>query len=505
MNKPVDGAWLRPDPAAAAIGPGKPAWVRRIVLRAIAEGALAVGERLPSARTMAREWGVSRGVVDDAFALLQQEGWIERRVGAGSFVARGAGAGEAESPRTERPPSAIAQRVLTRISPLMRAAGAVRVNRDPGHGPKERLLAPGLTDVDSFDLEAWRRALLRTSADGRRGDLAYGASAGQPALRDSTARWLALTRGLRVAPEQVIVVNGPSQALELMSRVLFEPGQAVVVEEPSFSGAPRILALAGLRVFSAPLDAEGFDVATARIRQPRPVGIYLNPLNQFPLGRWTTLARRQELLRWAREADAWIVESDYFNEVVFDAAPPPPTLHALDDEQRVIHIGSFNMTMFPSLRLGWMVLPPRLVPLMTEVRGLFGDHCSVPLQAALAEFIDSGALSRRVRSLQQLLAGRRERLFAAAAEQLPAGLALAPMPGGATACLPLPRELHDAALARAAAAVGVAAEALSDHCWNHPAAHGLVLGVGQTPGERIAEGVTRLAAVLRGVRTDAAC
>lgn len=514
MNKPIDGAWLRPDPAAMAGALGKPAWVQQMLLRAMAEGALVAGCRLPSARTMAREWGVSRGVIDQAFAQLQDEGLIERRVGDGSYVTAAAAriARDAAAPaRPQRPPSAAALRALQRVSPLMAAAEAVQVNRA---GMDQGLLAPGLTDTASFDLPAWRRELARAWADEQRRHLDYGHSAGLWALRESTARWLSLTRGMAVAPEQVLILNGPVQALELVSRVLFEPGDAVCVEEPSFVGAPRILAMAGLRVVSAPLDENGLQVAAARARQARPAGIYVNPQNQFPTTLWTTLERRRELLAWAHDADAWVLESDYFNEVVFSPEAPPPTLYALDEDERVLHTGSWNMTMFPSLRIGWLVLPRRLVRLFGAVRGLYGEHITVPHQAALAAFIDSGALSRRVRELQRLFGERRNRLFEAAARDWPAGLALRPMRGGATACLPLddlPPQVSDVALARAAAACGVPVEALSEHAWHDRGSardrrfdiappRGLVLGVGQTPCPGIAEGVARLAPLLDAAR-----
>jgi GntR family transcriptional regulator/MocR family aminotransferase len=378
----------------------------------------------------------------------------------------------------------------------MAAAETVRVNRA---GMEAGLLAPGQADTAGFDLPAWRRELARAWSDEARRNLDYGDSAGLPALRESTVRWLALTRGLRTTPEQVLIVHGPTQALELVSRVLFEPGQTVCVEEPSFVGAPRILAMAGLRVVSAPLDGDGFHVAAARARHARPAGIYVNPQNQFPTTRWTTLQRRRELLAWAHEADAWVIESDYVNEIVFGPAVPPPPLQGLDEDDRVLHTGSWNMTMFPSLRIGWLVLPLRLVPLFRAVRGLYGDHVNVAHQAALAGFIDSGALSRRVRDLHQRLAERRDALFDAARRRLPAGLALEPMRGGATACLRLPPAAPDVQIAAAAAAAGVPVEALSDHAWEHPGVlRGLVLGIGHTPLERIDEGVARLAEVLGG-------
>jgi GntR family transcriptional regulator / MocR family aminotransferase len=473
--------------------PSKRAWIEQLLLRAITEGSLRAGDRLPAARTLAREWGVSRGVVDEAFAELQTQGLIERRVGDGSYIARRLPPLVARAGTPLRPPSAAAQRVLSRISPMMAAAEAVRVNAD---ARLNGVLGPGMTDADSFDLGPWRRALMHAYGEGQRRNLGYGSSTGHPALRESTARFLGLSRGLRCSAEQVMILHSPTHALELLARVLFEPGQTVCVEEPSFVGVPRIFALAGLRVSTAPIDDDGFNANVARSRHARPAGIYANVLNQFPTTRWTNEQRRRELLQWAHDSDAWVIEADYFNEIVY-APSTPPTLQRLDDEERVIYMGSYNAVMFSSLRIAYLVLPPRLMPLMTAVRGFFGDHTNVANQVAVARYIDEGLLTRRIRALQQMFSERHLAWQQASRRCLPTELQPLPLRGGATCCLPLPPSLPDVAVAQAANALGIAAEALSAHCWAQPAAHGLALGFGNTPAAQIEPALRRLAALLR--------
>jgi GntR family transcriptional regulator / MocR family aminotransferase len=469
-------------------------WIYREVLRAIEEGALRPGERLPAARTLAREWSVARGAVDDAFARLQIEGLLERRIGDGSYVAQSLPGGlqRRREPALTREPSRAVQRVLQRLEPMMAGAETINVNR-PVAGPM--LLHPGMVDIDSFPLPLWRRAMQRAYGDGQRANLNYGSSAGLPALREATARYLALTRGLRCEADQVLILHSPTQVLELIARVLLEPGDTVCIEEPTFSGVPRIFALAHLNVACAPIDADGFDPARAEAACPRPAAIYLNPLNQYPTGLWTQPRRRQALLDWAGRCGAWVIESDYVNDIVFEGSQPTP-LQRLDGDERVLFTGGYNMLMFPTLRINYLVLPRRLVRVFAAVRGMFGDHTNVPHQVAMTWFLEGGHFSQRVRQLRDLYLKRAAVLQDAVATRLPAGLRLHPIRGGGSACLPLPARWPDLRVVESLVPLGVGAEPLSTHGWCGSGGNGLALGIGNVDPTRIGEAVGHIARVL---------
>lgn len=542
-------------------------WVYRHVSSAIVEGLLWPGLRLPSARELSRAWGVARGAVDEALMRLAREGLIERRAGRGSFIARRLPPGMVHEVSGRSALARPAGEALDGLAPLL------RLGAPPGQGPPlERryatarpMLDPRVPDTDLFPLAAWRRCMGAAHAEADRASLFYGLPAGWPALREATARHLALTRALDCSAEQVIILNGPLQALDLVVRVLLEPGDAVVVERPGYMSIARTVGLPPVDLRGAPVDDDGLDVEAARRACPAPSLIYVHPLNQYPTGARLAPKRRAALLAWARASRAWVIEGDHLGEIVHDGAVPPALAvadahagahagahargdarggmrDALHDEARgagrpstnarpsgpgqsrtravgagrpahpgppsataepapddspVLFLGSFNGVMFPALRLSYLVVPRRLAPAFTAVRGLFGDHPPVALQQALARFMQEGHLDAHLRRMRGVYRERRDAVLEAAAHHLPAEVRLGPLLGGTHGCLHLPPGCADEPLVQRLGAAGFATELLSAYSWPERGSSGLVFGYGaDTPG-RIDAAMQQLGGLLR--------
>jgi GntR family transcriptional regulator / MocR family aminotransferase len=462
-------------------------WIYRHVLDAIRSGRLAAGARLPSARRLAAAWQVARAAIDDAFAQLQAEGLIERRVGNGSFVADRVRRGALLEARPPATADAVTQRALARLAPLRTNAPAAPV-------PHPLRLRPNVPDTASFPLAAWRREIARVFDPDDRSGLSYGMPAGVPALRAATARHLSLTRSIDCRPEQVLIVGSPLQAIGLAAQVLLEAGDCVCVDDPGVLAAARGLELAHLRVQGVPLDADGFDVAFAQRHAADAAAVVVQPLNQWPTGVRTSAARQRDLLAWTAARGAWVVELDLQGEIVHDGAAPP-ALMASSSGGRVLYVGSFRAVTFPSLRLAYLVLPEALVDVFAAVRGLMGDHCPVAVQAALAGFIDGGHLDAHLRLLRRLYRERRDALRAALARHLPE-LPPGPMGGGLQASLRLPASQPDVERVRRLQAQRIGARALSTLSWQPAAHNGLVLGYGNDAAEAIEPAVQELALTL---------
>jgi GntR family transcriptional regulator/MocR family aminotransferase len=476
LLRPPEPPELRSRPADSA---SRRAWVYRRVMGAIADGRLVPGTRLPSARWLAQQWEVPRGAIDDALAQLQREGLLERRVGDGTYVTSVLPAG-IKAARPQRRPTATSVRTLDRIKPLFDGpngeARFVEVYHDVVR-PRPLRMSPAL---DVFPLALWRKLVQRAYDDPAREVLGYGSSAGLLELREATARYLRLTRAMVCSRQQVLILNSPQQAIELALQVLLEPGDKVWVADPGHISVPRIVELARMVAVGVPQDGQGLDVAAGRRLAPDAAAVYLHPANAWPLNVDTSTARREELLRWADERGAWIIEGDYFGEIVHEREAQAP-LSRLDRHERVLHVGTYTSVMFPSLRLAYLVVPERLLPVFRAVRGLMGDHTETASQVAMVQFIDSGAMSDHLRTLRLVYRQRRDRLLAVLAEVLPGdvpGLRLGPSPGAIHVCLHLPAQLADADVVEQLAQRGVEADALSHHTWQVADCNGLVLGYG---------------------------
>lgn len=389
---------------------------------AILAGQLEVGARLPSTRALAGELGVSRNTTALAYELLLLEGYIESRVGDGTRIAHlqskkihtATGAAEARAATdTTRPrTTALARRARLLIEATDLGAGDA--------GPASagmRVFRIGQPDVAPFPYETWARLVAKHARRSLRSVALYQSAQGYAPLREAIAAHIGITRGVHCSPEQIIVTAGSQGALDLIARVLLDPGDRVWVEDPGYRGARGALLAAGARLAPVPVDSEGIDVEAGRRICPDARLAVVTPSHQFPTAVTMSLSRRLALLDWGREAHTWIVEDDYDSEYRFSGRPLE-ALQGLDSAGRVIYVGTFSKVLFPSLRLGYLVAPPELLQGLLAVRSLIDVHPPLLEQLALADFIAEGHFARHLRRMRQLYLERRNALMDALTRDL---------------------------------------------------------------------------------------
>jgi len=366
----------------------------------ILEGRFARGDRMPSSRELAAALRLSRATVAAAYDQLIAEGYLDTQHGSGTFVCRDLPDTAVLSAETSR---AIAAAMPARLS-AFGARLAPIVSRLPASPRTLNLSTDGPT-FDQFPFAVWKRLL-------RRHLHALGPSlfqyaphgAGHPALRETLAAYLSRSRAVRCEAGQIVIVNGSQQALDLCARVLIDPGDEVAVENPGYLGARELFAASGARVHPVAVDRDGLVVAAL---PPAARLVYVTPSHQFPSGVSMSLARRLELLEWARTTSAVVVEDDYDSEYRYSGAPLP-SLQGLNPGTGVVYVGTFSNVMFPGLRLGYLVLPPDLVEPFQRAKWLADRHSAQLEQAALTDFIREGHLERHIRRMRRVYKRRRE-------------------------------------------------------------------------------------------------
>ena len=463
----------------------------------ILDGRYRPGDRLPSTRTLATSLDISRNVVLAAFEQLLSEGYVEGRVGSGTFVSASlpdAALAPWDAGRAPRAPSATtrlsaqAKRVLA-LAPLP-PAGSQAV---AGLRYDFRYGLPSLAD---FPQDAWCRLLGRRARAASIRTLRYGRARGFGPLREAIAHYLARARGVVATAEQVVIVNGVQQTLDLVARLLIDRGDRVVVEEPCYRAARQILLGAGARLVPTPVDALGLDVR----RLPRRGSVrlaYVTPSHQFPLGGVLPLARRLQLLRWAERAGAHVIEDDYDSEFQY-AERPVEAVQGLDRSGRVLYAGTFSKVLFPSIRIGYLVLPESLVPAVAALKYLM--DCQTPTfeQEVLTDFIVEGHFDRHLRRSRARNAARRAALLEALRESFGDSVEVA----GANAGVHLVVWLRGVraskldALIEGASRRGLGIYSVTPHYLCAPRTAGLLLGYACLTEREIREGVSLLASVL---------
>ena len=451
--------------------------------QAIRSGQAKLGERLPSSRDLARDLGLSRVTVEAAYAQMEVEGYVRRRVGQGSFVAVDMVSAATAVPTARRQRALLDQRMLSRRGERMTATGGCREPDRP------RAFVAGSPDLQAFPVDTWRQLTQRQWRCQASELMFYGDPQGLPALRESVARYLVQSRGMRCHAGQVLILTSSQQALQLLAHTLLDEGDVVWIEDPGYAGARTAFDASGAQLVGLPLDEEG---ATLEIRKAAPRLIYLTPSHQFPTGRAMSLARRMDFIQHARQVGAWLIEDDYDSEFLYDHQPTP-ALQGLDEHGRVVYIGTFSKSLFPSIRLAYMVLPEPLVAPLVTARTIFDGHPSQPMQAVAAEFMDQGHFAAHLRWMRQLYRGRRDALLQALHSHLPWA---EPMDssGGLQLSVRLP-EGSEAELTRQAAIRGVATPSLSELYHSVPAVSGWRLGFAALTPEAISEGVKALAGI----------
>jgi len=466
----------------------------RRMREAILKGELARGTRLPATRALAVEAGVSRNTVLLAYDQLRAEGYVEGHVGDGTFVAREL---PDDVPRpAPRPadPAGTADAPALGISAYARRATIVEA---PTMVPAPRSIRfdfrYGLPGIAEFPRDTWRRLLSRHARRFSADITGYAEPAGLPALRQAIVDYLRRARAVDCDVDRVVIVNGSQQALDLVARTLVDPGDAVVIEEPHYLGAREVFRAAGARLVPCPVDAEGLDIERAPKAAAEARLAYVTPSHQFPTGAVMPLARRLALLAWARNARAYVVEDDYDSEYRYGGRPVE-AVQALDTAGQVIYVGTMSKTLFPSLRIGFLVVPPALVQPFRAIKNLSDRHTSTLQQLVLADFIAEGHFERHIRRVRTQNARRREALLKALDEVFGDRVSVQ----GSNAGLHLilwfrDRPAADApAIVAAAAAAGVGVYPLGPYYLGTPQNAGLLLGYASLSEHEIEAGIRLL-------------
>lgn len=460
---------------------------RRIIAaikRRIHGGEYRPGDRLPSSRALAAEWGVSRTTVTAAYAQLIAEGYLLNRPGARAVVARGLAtmpAPKVAAPKGTRVLSDFAERLLSLPAPARFQTYRVA---DLRYGD--------LSGAD-FPMLAWRRALNRASL--RRAErLRYSDPQGSAPLREALQSYLWRSRGISCAPEQIVVVNGSQQGLDLCARLLLNPGDRFVMEDPGYVLARHAFAASGGVIVPVAVDREGIPTEGLPVARLA----YVTPSHQYPLGSVLSAARRRSLLDWAAKAGAVIVEDDYDGEYRHGVAPIPPLQASAPD--RVIYLGTVSKTLSPTLRLGYLVVPSDLGHAFAEAKRLTDRHTPLLEQEALAEFLSSGGYERHIRSIRRRNAERRAALLQALAAECGSRLTVTGADTGLHVVAWLngvPAE-REAAIVEAARELGVGLYPIGPlyaSGMERPADAGFVIGYAAHEVEVIRRGVAGLAKV----------
>jgi len=459
--------------------------------RAIAAGDLRRGQRVPSTRVLAAELGISRMPVLGAYAQLLAEGYFESRVGSGTIVStslprRGA------MPQTQGNPMktpGLKRRELSKRCVVLPSAEGFYGRRDV------RPFVVSQIAFEHFPLRIWNSLLTRHSRSASAQSLDYGDPLGSRDLREVIAVYLRTARSVRCEAQQIVIASGSQQGLEVATRVLLDPGERVWMEEPGYSFARSIFAMNGCPIVPVPVDAEGLDVASGVKMCPDGRAALVTPSHQYPLGVTMSASRRLQLLDWAERHRSWIIEDDYDSEYRFEGMPIA-SLQGLDRNGRVLYVGTFSKVLFPSLRLGYVVLPADLVDRFLAVR--FAMDISPPTlhQLVLADFIREGHFSRHIRRMRAVYAERRNALMESLREELGTGVEVSGGETGLHLALLL-NTAWDRRVADRAARQNLTLTPLSPLYAGKAGRQGFVLGFGSTPAREMPAAAHRLRILLR--------
>lgn len=461
----------RPDPAQAT------AYFRQIYARfrsAVAEGVLKPGERIPSARALAKELGLARGTIEAAYSLLAAEGYIQARGQAGSIISPDLKPGTGEPFPTRR------------------------IERDPSitsYRPDSILpFQMGLPALDAFPRKIWARLAARRVRAMQPSDMIHPDVEGLPELRVQIAAYLRVSRGIDCAPQQVFITSGYRQTIGLISHALLSGGDQVWLENPGYPPTRALFAPMGITPVAVSVDRDGLVVSEGLQRAPKARAAVVTPAHQSPLCGSLSLPRRQALLDWAGQADAWIIEDDYDGEYRY-VSRPLPALKSLDRDGRVLYAGTFSKVLFPSLRLAYLVVPEAQVERFAEMAGVFVGGSPAVTQGIVTDFIAQGHFARHIQRMRRLYAERRELTATGLTAALGEHVRIDAQPGGMHLILRLEGR-SDRDIVERMRREGLYAEALSDWTFQGEGASALLLNFTNISSEAVAEGFGRRIAAL---------
>lgn len=475
MNRPLDRRAALEIGIDRNDGEAMQSQIARQIRDLVLNGRLRPQVKLPSSRSLAEELGVARATVVEAYEQLAGEGYVETLLGSGTRVA-------AELP----------EQLLTTSRP------AQRKDEAPLRLPKREPARPfrsGLVDWDHFPHDDWGKLLGRTWRNPSITLLEHNDVFGWLPLRTAVARHLYEWRGISCEPSQVIITAGGSDAFDLIARALFADGDQIWLEEPGYPTARRVFSQGGLSAIAVPIDDEGLMVSEGIKRAPKARAAFVTPARHYPTGVTMPLSRRLELLDWAREAKAIIVEDDYDSEYRY-VGRPLPALTSLDRSSRVIYSGTFSKVFSPIVRLGFLVVPVALVGKFNAARAGHGAPPSLLAQPALAEFLQSGAFAVHIRRMRRVYASRRLALIEALQPGHGRLFELVAAPSGLMLLLKFMSDVDDEALVDRLAAAGVEAQALSSHYAGRRRQAGLLLSFAGFTERQLVDGAAALLSLL---------
>jgi GntR family transcriptional regulator / MocR family aminotransferase len=473
-------------------------WLYAALRDEILHGRLRPGSRLPSTRDLARQYGLARGTIVNAFEQLKSEGYVEGSAGSGTRVSAvlpenllqvtsgHAGSRQAASPAIHRKRQAI-------ISDYGR-----RATLFSGYEKRPtRAFRANLPALDLFPLELWTKITSRCLRRISNRQLMGCDPLGYLPLRQAVADYLGRSRGVRCVPERVAIISGVQEALDLSARLLLNPGDRVCVENPGYPGAVLAFQAFRARIVASEIDNEGIEIPQLPTEGVRLV--YVTPAHQFPLGTTMSLARRLQLLEWARKSGAMIFEDDYDSEYRYSGRPIP-ALQGLDDRGLVLYAGSFSKVLFPALRLGYLVLPSGLVDHFEAIQSLTSRHAPMLEQLVLTDFIADGHFGRHLRRMREVYAERLSVLLEEARLKLSGLLDISSVEAGLQTAGWLCGEIDAESAAAAAAKHNVDVTPLSRYSRGRVAREGLQMGFAALDVKEIRRGVRDLATALDGER-----
>ena len=470
-------------------------WLYDEIRLAIVEGRLPPGTRLPSTRSIAQQYRVARGTVVAAFDHLIAEGYIEGSVGSGSFVRDMTALSSTQSA------AARTRQRATVVPPSLSARGRQLAShpfpfRMPANSHTFRLDNAAL---EAFPLKTWSRITARCLRTAVPGLLTHGRALGFPPLRAAIAAYVGLTRGVQCTADEVVITSGTQASLDLIARLVLDAGDRVWVEDPCYSAIASLLRGSGAEVIGVPVDEAGMDCEAGRRRARVAKLACVTPGCHFPLGVTLSLQRRLALLEWAREVGAWIFEDDYDSQLGFTGRPLA-ALRSLDRTGCAIYSNSFSKMLFPSLRIGFLVVPPALLGPVEAARSVLQRFPPVLDQAVLAEFIAAGHMEQHMRRMRDLYTERHDALVRLAQRELGDVLRLSPVTAGLQTVGWLAEGIPELEASRLAGEQGIVALPLSRLTIERTLPPGVVLGAAATDVPAIRHGLEQLGTILRGLK-----
>lgn len=470
--------------------------IQRALRALILDGALSPGVKLPATRALSKSLGVARDTVENAYVQLHRDGFIVRRGGSGSYVSETVGnelrgAARKRMKRQEYKRSVIEQGLgLSQRGRRILDSGGVADQQ------VIKAFAQGLPETRNFPTDVWERLQRQALKDYRASALLHGDPQGAEPLRKAIAVYLNLERGANVSPDQILVLSSTRQALFLCAQLLVDAGKPMLLENPGYVGAKKAFEASEAKIIPIDVDAHGIRTDLLRADQNGANCVYVTPSHQYPTGATLSLERRLELIRWAAENGKWIIEDDYDSEFHYDGLPTA-CVQGLDKYKRTIYIGTFSKTLYPGLRLGYMVIPDELVSAFTYARSVMDGHTPQIPQLTLARFMEDGHYNSHVRAMRKLYAGRRETMLKSIDQHL-GGIvtALRPEGGLQIPCLLKPGWSEEKTIQQAAIA-GIQLLGLSQLYASEEKKQGWLLGYSSLTAHEIEMAMLRLSKALK--------